>query len=230
MPFSITPLDDSLVAALQHKNNNKTKPLGALGQLEALALQIGRIQNTLTPSLDHPQVLIFAGDHGAARDGVSAFPQEVSWQMVENILAGGAAISVFTRLNGLGLKVIDAGVAHEFAPREMLVNAKINPNGTRSYLNEAAMSADECAAALARGRQIAWQVADSGCKVLGFGEMGIGNTASASLLSHFLTGTPLADCVGRGTGLDDAGLARKQQLLARAVERAALPPDVVRLI
>ena len=226
MPFSITPLDDSLVAALQHKNNNKTKPLGALGQLEALALQIGRIQNTLNPSLDHPQVLIFAGDHGAARDGVSAFPQEVSWQMVENILAGGAAISVFTRLNGLGLKVIDAGVAHEFAPREMLVNAKINPNGTRSYLHEAAMSTDECTAALARGREIAWQVADTGCKVLGFGEMGIGNTASASLLTHFLTGAPLADCVGRGTGLDDAGLTRKQQLLARAVDRAALPPDV----
>ena len=225
MSFSITPLDDSLVAALQHKNNNKTKPLGALGQLEALALQIGRIQNTLTPSLDHPQVLIFAGDHGAARDGVSAFPQEVSWQMVENILAGGAAISVFTRLNGLGLKVIDAGVAHEFAPREMLVNAKINPNGTRSYLHEAAMSTDECTAALARGREIAWQVADTGCKVLGFGEMGIGNTASASLITHTLTGTSLEDCVGRGTGLDDAGLARKRDLLAQAVARAALPAD-----
>ena len=225
MSFSISPLDDSLCPPLQHKIDTKTKPLGALGQLEELALQIGRIQNTLTPVLNNPQMLIFAGDHGAAHDGVSAFPQEVSWQMVENILAGGAAIGVFTRLNGLGLKVIDAGVAHEFAPRAMLVNAKINANGTRSYLHEAAMSAEECATALARGQDIAGQLADSGCTVLGFGEMGIGNTASASLLTHYLTGAPLADCVGRGTGLDDAGLARKHQLLARAVARAALPPD-----
>lgn len=225
MPFAITPLGDALSAALQHKIDHKTKPLGALGQLENLALQIGRIQNSLTPQLNQPHVLIFAGDHGAAKAGVSAFPQEVSWQMVDNILAGGAGISVFSRLNGLTLKVVDAGVAHEFKPCDMLINAKINPAGTRSYIDEAAMTPAECQAALAQGRKIALQLADSGCTVLGFGEMGIGNTASASLITHILTGEALVDCIGRGTGLDDEGLRRKHGLLVKAVARAALPPD-----
>ena len=225
MPFSVPPLGTALNAALQHKIDTKTKPIGALGQLETLALQIGRIQNTLTPELNRPHILIFAGDHGAALAGVSAFPQEVSWQMVENILAGGAGIGVFSRLNHLALKVIDAGVAHEFPPRDALIDAKIRPTGTRNYIEEPAMSADECDAALARGRQLAHELADSGCNVVGFGEMGIGNTASASLITHMLTGAPLADCIGRGTGHDDAGLARKRELLAKAVARAALPPE-----
>jgi nicotinate-nucleotide--dimethylbenzimidazole phosphoribosyltransferase len=123
------------------------------------------------------------------------------------------------------LKIIDAGVAHDFGTRDTLINAKIAP-GTRNYLTEPAMSAAERDAALAKGAEIGRQLAEQGCKVLGFGEMGIGNTASASLITHFLTGTPLADCIGRGTGLDDAGLARKRGLLAQAVARAALPVDV----
>jgi nicotinate-nucleotide--dimethylbenzimidazole phosphoribosyltransferase len=225
MQFSIPALDTTLTASLQAKIDNKTKPLGALGQLEQLALQIGLIQKTLTPSLDQPHLLVFAGDHGAAKAGVSAYPQDVTWQMVENFLAGGAAINVFARQNGMQLKIIDAGVAHDFGTRDTLINAKIAP-GTRNYLTEPAMSAAERDAALAKGAEIGRQLAEQGCKVLGFGEMGIGNTASASLITHFLTGTPLADCIGRGTGLDDAGLARKRGLLAQAVARAALPADV----
>ena len=219
MTFNIPPLSNALDSALQHKIDNKTKPLGALGQMERLALQIGRIQHSLTPAFNKPHILVLASDHGAAKVGVSAYPQEVTWQMVENFLAGGAAINVFARQNGLSLTVVDAGVAHEFGPREGLIDAKINPAGTRNYIEEPAMSAEECAAALARS------LADAGCNVLGFGEMGIGNTASASLVTHALIGTPLAECIGRGTGLDDAGLARKRELLARAVERAALPAD-----
>ena len=226
MAFTLSSLDHTLDLALQTKINNKTKPLGSLGQLEQLALQIGRIQQTLTPSLSKPHILVVAGDHGAAKSGVSAFPQDVTWQMVENFLAGGAAINVFARLNGLSLKVIDAGVAHEFGPREGLINAKINPAGTRNYIVEPAMSTVECTAALAKGAEIAHHLADEGCNVLGFGEMGIGNTAAASLITHALTGTPLIDCIGRGTGLDDAGLDRKRRLLAQAVQRAALPADV----
>ena len=224
MLFAISSPGNSLDAALLDKINNKTKPLGALGQLEQLALQIGRIQKTLTPALANPQILVFAGDHGAAKAGVSAYPQDVTWQMVENFLAGGAAINVFAKLNGLGLRVIDAGVAHDFGARDGLVDAKVGP-GTRNYIEEPAMSAHECAAALVKGAEIARKLADEGCNVLGFGEMGIGNTASASLITHTLTGTSLEDCVGRGTGLDDAGLARKRDLLAQAVARAALPAD-----
>ncbi len=224
MLFAISSPGNSLDAALLDKINNKTKPLGALGQLEQLALQIGRIQKTLTPALANPQILVFAGDHGAAKAGVSAYPQDVTWQMVENFLAGGAAINVFAKHNGLGLRVIDAGVAHDFGARDGLVDAKVGP-GTRNYIEEPAMSAHECAAALVKGAEIARKLADEGCNVLGFGEMGIGNTASASLITHTLTGTSLEDCVGRGTGLDDAGLARKRDLLAQAVARAALPAD-----
>jgi len=224
MLFAISSPGNSLDAALLDKINNKTKPLGSLGQLEQLALQIGRIQKTLTPALANPQILVFAGDHGAAKAGVSAYPQDVTWQMVENFLAGGAAINVFAKHNDLGLRVIDAGVAHDFGARDGLVDAKVGP-GTRNYIEEPAMSAHECAAALVKGAEIARKLADEGCNVLGFGEMGIGNTASASLITHTLTGTSLEDCVGRGTGLDDAGLARKRDLLAQAVARAALPAD-----
>ena len=226
MSFSIQSPGKALDSALQDKINNKTKPLGSLGQLESLALQIGRIQQSLTPRFTDPHILVVAGDHGAAKAGVSAFPQEVTWQMVENFLAGGAAINVFARANGLSLKIVDAGVAHDFGPRDGLIDAKINPAGTRNYLSEAAMSADECAAALAKGAEIARALADQGCNVLGFGEMGIGNTASAALITHALTGTPLLDCIGRGTGLDDAGLARKRDLLMLATARAELPFDV----
>ena len=224
MLFAISSPGNSLDAALLDKINNKTKPLGALGQLEQLALQIGRMQKTLTPALTSPQILVFAGDHGAAKAGVSAYPQDVTWQMVENFLAGGAAINVFAKHTGLGLRVIDAGVAHDFGARDGLVDAKVGP-GTRNYIEEPAMSAHECAAALVKGAEIARKLADEGCNVLGFGEMGIGNTASASLITHTLTGALLEDCVGRGTGLDDAGLARKRDLLAQAVARAALPAD-----
>ena len=222
MNISVPPT--APIPGLQARIDGKTKPPGSLGQLERLALQIGQIQQSLTPSLDHPHLLVFAGDHGAARAGVSAYPQEVTWQMVENFLAGGAAINVFARHNGLRLRVIDAGVAHDFGSRDGLIDAKI-AFGTRNYLEQSAMSFAERDAALTRGAELVRQLADDGCRVIGFGEMGIGNTAAASLLTHHLTATPLADCVGRGTGLDDAGLVRKRALLTQAVERAALPRD-----
>ena len=222
--FSIAAPDAAILPALQRKIDHKTKPLGALGQLEQVALRLGRMQQTLTPALTQPHILVFAGDHGAAKVGVSAFPQDVTWQMVENFLAGGAAINVFARHNGLSIQVIDCGVAHDFGVRDGLVDAKQGP-GTANYVVEPAMSAEACAAALARGRALAHELADAGCNVVGFGEMGIGNTASASLITHALTGTPLVDCIGRGTGLDDAGLTRKRELLTQAVARAALPAN-----
>ena len=216
--FQITPVERSLTAVLQHKVDRKTKPLGALGQLEALAIQLGLIQQRLDPQISQPQMLVFAGDHGAAKAGVSAYPQDVTWQMVENFLAGGAAINVFSRLNGLGLAVVDAGVAHDFGARAGLIDAKV-AHGTANYLAEPAMSSEQCAESIARGAAIVRNLAAQGCNVVGFGEMGIGNTAAASLITHCLTGVALADCIGRGTGLDDAGLVRKQGLLAQALQR-----------
>ncbi len=218
MEFCIASPDPSLDAALRRKIDGKTKPLGALGRLEDLALQIGRVRGALTPTLNRPHLVVFAGDHGAARAGISAYPQDVTWQMVENFLAGGAAINVFARANGLELVIVDAGVAHDFGPRENLVDAKVGAGGTASYLDGAAMTAEQCALAMARGAAIVAQLAAAGCEVVGFGEMGIGNTASAALITHCLTGAPLTDCVGRGTGLDDAGLARKTALLQQALD------------
>ena len=216
--FNIVAPDQQLAEALQRKIDRKTKPLGALGQLEAVAYRIGLIQQRLDPQLGKPQMLVFAGDHGAAKAGVSAYPQDVTWQMVENFLAGGAAINVFARRNGLGLSVVDAGVAHDFGQRDGLIDAKVGP-GTANYIEAPAMTRQQCAQAIEHGAGIVRSLATAGCNVVGFGEMGIGNTASASLITHCLTGLPLAECIGRGTGLDDAGLARKQALLDRALGR-----------
>ena len=216
--FTITRPDQALAAALQQKIDQKTKPLGALGQLEKMAKKIGLIQQTLSPQFEQPHLLIFAGDHGAARAGISAYPQDVTWQMVENFLAGGAAINVFARQNRMHLAIIDAGVAHDFGKRTGLINAKV-ASGTANYIEQSAMTAAQCAQAIARGAEISRNLALNGCNVVGFGEMGIGNTAAAALLTHCLTDTPLAECVGRGTGLDDAGLSRKQALLDQALTR-----------
>jgi len=224
MNIAIEPLDDQWVAELQHKIDGKTKPVGALGRLESLALQLGRIQRSLTPTLSRPHLIVFAGDHGAARAGISAYPQDVTWQMVENFLTGGAAINIFARQNRLSLRVVDAGVAHDFGKRDGLIAAKI-AMGTANYLEAPAMSAAQRDAAIAYGRQLVHKLAEGGCNAIGFGEMGIGNTASASLITHCLTGVPLPQVVGRGTGLDDSGLDRKQALLATALDRGGRPAN-----
>lgn len=226
--FNISPVDRTRAADLQRKIDQKTKPLGSLGRLETLALQLGLIQDTLAPSIKAPHILVCAGDHGAAKAGVSAYPQDVTWQMVENFLASGAAINVLARQVGAQLVVVDAGVAHDFGARPNLIDAKVAP-GTASYLSGAAMTAEQRFLAGRQGAAIVRNIAATGCNVLGFGEMGIGNTASASLITHCLTGVPLEDCVGRGTGLDDAGLARKRTLLQEALNLWPERPHFSRL-
>ena len=219
--YSIAPLNNALKLALQHKIDHKTKPLGALGRLEALALQIGLIQNTLTPQLNKPTMLVFAGDHGIAASGVSPYPQAVTAQMVLNFLNGGAAINVFAKQNNMTLRVVDAGVNRLFAAHPNLINAKI-AHGTANFLQEAAMTRIQCEQALTQGAALTKQEIDAGCNVLGFGEMGIANTSSASCLMSVLCGLPIAQCVGRGTGLDDAGLAKKIEILDQAIGHHAL--------
>ncbi|MGE5866125.1 MAG: nicotinate-nucleotide--dimethylbenzimidazole phosphoribosyltransferase [Rhizobacter sp.] len=202
-----------LAAALRHRMDRKTKPLGSLGRLEALAVQIGCVLGTEQPALQSPQLVVFAADHGLAARGVSAFPSDVTWQMVENFLAGGAAVSVLARQHGLALTVVDAGVNHDFAPRAGLLDRKV-ARGTADASVGPAMTAAQCDQALRAGASIVRELPGN---VVMFGEMGIGNTSSASLLLSRLTGAPLADCVGRGTGLDDAGLARKLDVLGKAL-------------
>ncbi len=216
--FAIETPSRAPEAALRMKIDGKTKPPGALGRLEALALQIGLIQQSTSPRLARPQLLLFAGDHGAVADGISAYPQEVTWQMVQNFLAGGAAINVFARQSGIAVQVIDAGVNHDFPAQPGLRDCKI-AHGTANYVHEPAMSMAQCERAVRTGAELAREHARHGTNIIGCGEMGIGNTASASLLLHRAGGVPLADCIGRGTGLDDAGLERKQAILARASAR-----------
>lgn len=207
--------DDALAAALRLKIDQKTKPLGALGRLEALMLRLGLILGSETPKLVAPQLIVFAGDHGIAARGVSAYPSDVTWQMVENFLAGGAAVSVLARQHGIALTVVDAGVAHDFKPRDGLVIAKIAP-GTADCSQQPAMSADQCATAIAAGKTIMRQRPGN---ALLLGEMGIANTSAAALLLSRLAGLPIARCVGRGTGLDDGQLARKTEILFDAQKR-----------
>ena len=220
-PFAITPIKTALKDAIIHKIQHKTKPLGALGQLETIALQIGLIQQSLTPELCQPTMLVFAGDHGIAQSGVSPYPQAVTAQMVLNFLAGGAAINVFSRQAGMALRVIDAGVNHVFDTSTDLMDAKVGM-GTANFFQSPAMTAAQCDTALARGAEIARTEIAAGCNVIGFGEMGIGNTSSASCLMSVLTGVPIGQCVGRGTGLDDAGLSNKIQVLTQSIAHHAL--------
>jgi nicotinate-nucleotide--dimethylbenzimidazole phosphoribosyltransferase len=203
--------------ALQHKLDQKTKPLGALGRLEALALQLGEILGTAAPELMQPQMVVFAGDHGLAARGVSAYPSDVTWQMVENFLAGGACVSVLARQHGIAMTVVDCGVRHDFAPRPGLLDYKV-AYGTADALEQPAMDALDCERAVAQGRAIVKGLPGN---VLLLGEMGIGNTSAASLLMARLAGVDIADCTGAGTGLDAAGLQRKMAVLAQVLERHA---------
>jgi len=215
---AITPIADvALAQRLQHRIDQKTKPRGALGRLESLALQIGLIQRTESPVLHARQLVVFAADHGLAAHGVSAYPSDVTWQMVENFLAGGAAVSVLARQHGLALTVVDAGVNHVFAPRLGLVDRKI-AFGTASALSGPAMTHAQCEQAIASGMSFLHELPGN---LLMLGEMGIGNTSAAAMLLSRLAGVDIAECVGRGTGLDDAGLARKLGVLREVLQRHA---------
>jgi nicotinate-nucleotide--dimethylbenzimidazole phosphoribosyltransferase len=214
--FNIQPVNGNAAAALTHKINYKTKPLGALGILEKIALQIGSIQDTLTPVLHHPTIVVFAGDHGIVKEGVSPYPQEVTYQMVFNFLQGGAGINVFSRQNGIAIKVVDAGVNFNFEAHPDLINAKID-NGTKNYLQEPAMTDVQCNAAIDKGAAIVQDIYAAGCNVIGFGEMGIGNTSSAAIIMSLLCELSLEQCIGRGTGLNDEGLKKKTEILTAAI-------------
>ncbi len=210
-------------AALRAKIDGKTKPLGALGRIEALAAQIARAQQSLAPRLEHGRLILFAGDHGIAAEGVSAYPSEVTRQMVLNFLAGGAAANVFAREAGLPVAVVDCGLAGAPILDARLIARRIGP-GTANSRHGPAMTAAQCEAALALGRELS---CEGDLDALCLGEMGIGNTSAAALLAAKITGQPVAGFIGRGTGVDAAGLARKRSILEAAAARTApqLPPQ-----
>ena len=214
--------DPAFTQALHHKLDNKTKPLGSLGRLEALALQLGQILGTENPGLEQPQMVVFAADHGLAARGVSAFPSDVTWQMVENFLAGGAAVSVLARQHRLALTVVDCGVNRDFlaglpagATRPGLQVRKV-AMGSADSSAQAAMTPEQCRQAIANGQELVKALPGN---TLILGEMGIGNTSSAALILSLFTPVPVEDCAGRGTGLTDEQMKKKVYALTRAHRR-----------
>ncbi|MFT3825756.1 MAG: nicotinate-nucleotide--dimethylbenzimidazole phosphoribosyltransferase [Chitinophagaceae bacterium] len=209
----------SLKNQLQNIINNKTKPVGALGHLETIALQAGLIQQTTTPRIQQPEIIVFAGDHGIARTGlVNPYPPEVTAQMVLNFLQGGAAINVFCRQHAIALKVVDAGVQSDIAAEAPgFIKAKTG-YGTSNYLEGPAMSETLALQAIEKGKLIVRETAQAGCNCIGFGEMGIGNTSSATLIMSAITGISVAQCTGRGTGVNDQQLQTKIKTLQQASE------------
>ncbi|MBF4473248.1 nicotinate-nucleotide--dimethylbenzimidazole phosphoribosyltransferase [Flavobacterium sp. HJJ] len=215
--FNLELITPEISEALQQKIDNKTKPTDSLGVLEILAKQIGTVFQSLEPKIVKPNIVVFAGDHGIANHGVSAYPQDVTRQMVTNFLEGGAGINVFCKQNNIGLTIVDAGVNYDFPTNANLVSAKVG-KGTQSFLHGPAMSETELNLCFAKGKEIVNSVFEMGCNCIGFGEMGIGNTSTASVLMSILLELPIEDCVGKGTGVVDEKLIQKQDILKKAIE------------
>lgn len=216
--LTIANPDEALGARVQGAIDSKTKPPGSLGRIEMLALQLALAQGTDAPVADPAHLLIFAGDHGLVAEGVSAWPQEVTAQMVLNFLAGGAAANVFARTHNVELTVVDAGVAADLPDTPALKRVGIR-RGTRNAAGEDALTPGEVSEALRYGAVLARQTALDGAKVIALGEMGIGNTAAAALLAHAVAGLDLETLTGPGAGLDSDGVARKHEILLRTAAR-----------
>ena len=214
----VEPIDKALLALVQNQIDIKTKPPGSLGRIEALALQMACAQNSETPTADPARLLLFAGDHGLVAEGVSAWPSEVTAQMVGNFLAGGAAANVFAKTNNMEITIVDAGVIGDLPDHPNLTRANIR-KGTRNAMNEDALTMEEVNAALEFGAKLASDAVKGGTKVIALGEMGIGNTSSATLLAHAVEGLPIDTLTGPGAGLDPEGVSRKTEILTKIATR-----------
>lgn len=221
----IQPLSQNLRDQAQKKVDDKTKPLGALGRIETLAVRMSTIQKTLMPTVQCPRMFVFAGDHGVVEEGVSAFPAKVTVQMVENFLAGGAAINAFCRQYGIDLAVVDMGVNGDFADHPLLVHQKV-ARGTNNFAVQAAMSRDQAVQAIENGaRTFLTQHRLRAGNLVGVGEMGIGNSSSATAIICGASGLSVEEVAGRGTGVDDRGLARKIEVIEKALALHQLNGD-----
>ncbi len=212
----IRPLDRSSECAAQQRLDSLTKPQGSLGRLEEFARRIAVIQGKVPPRLGRKLLFVFAADHGIGEEGVSAYPREVTAQMTYNFLNGGAAINVLARHHGVETEVVDVGVDYEFAAPRGLRNCKLR-RGTANFSRGPAMTREEAARSVELGIVLAREVAAENIFLLGAGDMGIGNTSSATAILCALTGAAPADTVGRGTGIDEATLARKIAAIERGL-------------
>lgn len=217
MNFTIEKPNLSIHDKLVDKINNLTKPKGSLGRLEELALKIGLIQQSLSPTLSNPHNILFAADHGIVEENVSKSPKEITWQQLSNFLHGGAGINFLCRQNGFKLLLVDSGVDYDLPYESGIVNMSVG-RGTKNFLYGPAMSREEMELCLQRGAEVVSKVHDAGCNVVSFGEMGIGNTSPSSIWMHLLTGISLNLCVGAGSGLDNIGINHKYNVLKRSVE------------
>ena len=216
--FSIQHTNKTLEQSIQQKIDHLNKPKGSLGRLEELAMQICLIQQTLSPTLNHPCHLLLGGDHGIEREGVSVSPREVTWQQMVNFTRGGGGVNMFCRQHGFTLRIIDVGVDHDFHGLPGIIDRKI-ARGTRNFLHEPAMSPEEFDRAVQTGADMADECIAEGCRVLSIGEMGIANTSPSSIWMSLLCGIPLEECIGAGAGLDSPGIRHKADVLTRALRK-----------
>ena len=208
--------DASIAEKARQRQNRLTKPTGSLGRLEDLSVQIAAAQRTLKPDVSRKVVVVMAGDHGVTREGVSAYPADVTPQMVYNFLQGGAAINVLSRLSGARVCVVDMGVAADFPANSGVIDCKVG-RGTANMAAGPAMSRNEAEKSLQRGMEVAYQEIDRGADLIATGDMGIGNTTPSSAIAAVFTGLPAVQVTGRGTGVDDAGLAAKIAIIEKAI-------------
>ena len=216
--FCIKSPDKAIQQNIQAKIDNLNKPKGSLGRLEQLAMQICLIQQTLSPSLDHPCHLLLGGDHGIEREGVSVSPREVTWQQMLNFTHGGGGVNMFCRQHGFKLRIVDVGVDYDFSGIDNILDRKI-ARGTKNFLYEPAMSEEEFDKAIQIGSDLVDDCVAEGCRILCIGEMGIANTSPSSIWLSIFGNIPLIDCIGAGAGLDTPGIRHKYEILSKAVER-----------
>ncbi len=216
MNFNIQSPDEGMRGEIREKIDNLNKPRGSLGRLEELAMQICLVQQTLAPSLSHPCHLLFGGDHGIEREGVSVSPRDVTWQQMVNFSRGGGGVNMFCRQHGFDLAIVDVGVDHDLSSVPGILNRKIAP-GTRNFRYGPAMTAREFDEAIAVGVEQVDAFRAKGCNIVCVGEMGIGNTSPSSIWMSLLCHIPLEECIGAGAGLDDDGIRHKLEVLSEAV-------------
>ena len=213
----IKPVDNAWQVAAVARQLTLTKPPGSLGQLEVIGNKIAAILGTDKPQIKNKRIYVVAGDHGVTEEGVSAYPRDVTFQMVMNFLSGGAAINVLSRHGGIEVKVVDAGVDYDFPGHDQLIDRKV-ARGSANFAKQPALTQEQTSRAILAGIELAQDAKKDGVGIIGIGEMGIGNTTSASAITAALTGFPPKDVTGRGTGIDDRTLAIKAAVIERALE------------